>query len=183
MKTEQKRTPEPWIANGYDIKQPRGRYVASTGPHHFPAEEPETVTEYQSARTGEWHTSQAEAGTIKGIRWSVVPGLDPCAGHIARVKELEAELKAELERSRVEAFSFREDHAKMARAVKSALGLKHWPEPLPNEMFADQVARLAGERVKELEAALLEVVEDGLKTNSKAWITHARAALAKGTQL
>jgi hypothetical protein len=33
-----KPTPTPWIAVGYDVRQPNGRHVAYTGPHHTLAE-------------------------------------------------------------------------------------------------------------------------------------------------
>ena len=29
-------TPGPWEANGYDVRQPRGRYIAYCGPSHTP---------------------------------------------------------------------------------------------------------------------------------------------------
>jgi hypothetical protein len=34
MKTQH--TPGPWVADGYNVKQPRGRYIAYTGPSHTP---------------------------------------------------------------------------------------------------------------------------------------------------
>jgi hypothetical protein len=29
-------TPTPWIADGYNVRQPSGRYIAYTGPSHTP---------------------------------------------------------------------------------------------------------------------------------------------------
>jgi hypothetical protein len=34
-----KHTPGPWQADGFDVRQPAGRYVAYAGPHHTPSGE------------------------------------------------------------------------------------------------------------------------------------------------
>ena len=37
--SEVRHTPAPWFCDGYNVRQPGGRYIAYTGPNHTPAHE------------------------------------------------------------------------------------------------------------------------------------------------
>ena len=47
-------TPEPWIADGYDLRQKNGRMIAYFGPHHTPADEYPMSCRLQDEANCQW---------------------------------------------------------------------------------------------------------------------------------
>jgi hypothetical protein len=48
------RTPDTWIAEGYDVKQSGGRMIAYCGPHHTPAHEYPKSCRVQDEENARW---------------------------------------------------------------------------------------------------------------------------------
>lgn len=48
------RTPDTWIADGYDVKQRGGRMIAYCGPHHTPAHEYPQSCRLQDEENAQW---------------------------------------------------------------------------------------------------------------------------------
>jgi hypothetical protein len=48
------RTPDTWIADGYDVKQRGGRMIAYCGPHHTPPHEYPTSCRLQDEENARW---------------------------------------------------------------------------------------------------------------------------------
>jgi len=47
-------TPDPWIADGYDLRQKNGRMIAYFGPHHTPADEYPLSCRLQDEANCQW---------------------------------------------------------------------------------------------------------------------------------
>lgn len=47
-------TPDPWIADGYDLRQKNGRMIAYFGPHHTPADEYPLACRLQDEANAQW---------------------------------------------------------------------------------------------------------------------------------
>ena len=47
-------TPDPWIAEGYDLRQKNGRMIAYFGPHHTPADEYPLSCRLQDEANCQW---------------------------------------------------------------------------------------------------------------------------------
>ena len=47
-------TPEPWIADGYELRQKHGRMIAYFGPHHTPADEYPMSCRLQDEANCQW---------------------------------------------------------------------------------------------------------------------------------
>ena len=47
-------TPDPWIADGYDLRQKNGRMIAYFGPHHTPADEYPMSCRLQDEANCQW---------------------------------------------------------------------------------------------------------------------------------
>ena len=92
-------TPDPWIADGYDLRQKHGRMIAYFGPHHTPADEYPLSCRLQDEANCQWVANArnelaAEREKVRVLREALqaIRALNPtnmCGDHWGRNMGLE----------------------------------------------------------------------------------------------
>ena len=83
-------TPDPWIADGYDLRQKHGRMIAYFGPHHTPADEYPLSCRLQDEANAQWVAAArnelaAAKGECERLKFAT-------EGHLLKTIQQQAEL-------------------------------------------------------------------------------------------
>ena len=124
-------TPDPWIADGYDLRQKNGRMIAYFGPHHTPADEyplscrlqDEANAQWVAAARNELAAAQAECERLK---FATEGHLLKTIQQQAELARLRAELKELSQAYELNRVSIDELDADRARAERAEAALAKW---------------------------------------------------------
>ena len=91
-------TPDPWIADGYDLRQKNGRMIAYFGPHHTPADEYPMSCRLQDEANCQWVA--AARNELAAVKAECERLKFATEGHLLKTIQQQAELarlRAEVE--------------------------------------------------------------------------------------